>query len=214
MPVGTQYWKCINGQWVNATSILGDNDGDDTLTLTITDGSQFDADGAANGTIVDPSGPAIVVSQAVPPSRRVSPTLSAPPHMPKPAQIQLQYLSISPQQATAGQPVTVLTNVVNTGDEAGSYNVVLNINGQMEQSRMVSVGPQGTQPVKFTVTRSQPGTYTVNIDDQRRSFTVTGAGSSPGGHAGGSLLLAAAMAVIAILAGLLIVVARRRLQGY
>jgi hypothetical protein len=63
--------------------------------------------------------------------------------MPRPAQIQLQYLSVSPQQAAAGQPVTVLTNVVNTGDEAGSYNVVLKINGQMEQSRMVSVGPQG-----------------------------------------------------------------------
>ena len=32
MPVGTQYWKCINGQWVDVTSLLGDNDGDNVLT--------------------------------------------------------------------------------------------------------------------------------------------------------------------------------------
>lgn len=216
VPAGTQYWKCINGQWVDCTSLLGSNDGDNIITLTIQDGGLGDADGAANGTIVDPGGPAVKVSQAqtLPSSRRVSPPLSTSPRMPRPAQIQLQYLSINPQQATAGQPVTILTNVVNTGDEAGSYNVVLKINGQMEQSRMVSVGPQGTQPVKFTLTKAQPGTYTVNIDDQKRSFTVTGAGSSPNGRMGEGLLFAVAMAVIVILVGLLIVVARRRFQGY
>jgi len=79
---------------------------------------------------------------------------------------------------------------------------------------MVSVGPQGTQPVKFTITKDQPGTYTVNIDDQKSRFTVTGAGSSPNGQMGEGLLLAAAMAVIVILVGLLIAVARRRFQGY
>jgi len=58
MPAGIQYWKCINGQWVDCSSLLGDNDGDNVLTLTLTDGGLGDADGVTNGTIIDPGGPA------------------------------------------------------------------------------------------------------------------------------------------------------------
>ncbi len=56
-PVGTQYWKCQGGVWVDCTSLLGDDDDDNVLTLTLTDGGLGDADGIANGTIVDPGGP-------------------------------------------------------------------------------------------------------------------------------------------------------------
>jgi len=60
MPVGTQYWKYHEPEgWINVTSLLGDNDGDNVLTLTLTDGGLGDDDGAANGTIVDQGGPAI-----------------------------------------------------------------------------------------------------------------------------------------------------------
>jgi hypothetical protein len=90
----------------------------------------------------------------------------------------VQYLSVNPQQTYANQPVTISVNVTNAGDEAGNYNVALKINGQVEQSRMVSVGPQGTQPVKFTVVKAQLGTYTVDIGGQKGSFTVLGQGSS------------------------------------
>jgi hypothetical protein len=172
MPVGTQYLKCINGHWVNCTSLLGHNDGDNVLTLTLMDGGLGDADGVANGTIVDPGGPVVIVAPA---ARQVSPRL---PATLKPAQMSVQYLSVTPQQTTVNQPVTITTNVVNTGDQAGNLNVVLKINGQVEQTRMVSVGPQGTQPVKFTVTKAQPGTYTVDIGGQKGSFTILGASST------------------------------------
>jgi hypothetical protein len=56
VPVGTQYWKVNSTTWTNATSLIGDNDGDNTLTLTITDGGFGDADGIVNGEISDPSG--------------------------------------------------------------------------------------------------------------------------------------------------------------
>jgi hypothetical protein len=173
MPTNTQYWKCINGQWVDCTSLLGSNDGDNVLTLTITDGGLGDADGFANGTIVDPGGPAIAQAQAhaaAPAAHRVA--------LLKPASMSVQYLSVSPQQAAANQPVTISINVANAGDQAGSLNVALKINGLIEQSRTVSVGPQGTQPVKFTVTKAQPGTYTVDIGGQQGSFTILGVGST------------------------------------
>jgi len=56
VPAGAQYWKVIDGTWVDVTSLLGDNDGDNVLTLTITDGGLGDADGIANGNISDPGG--------------------------------------------------------------------------------------------------------------------------------------------------------------
>lgn len=98
----------------------------------------------------------------------------------KPAQMSMQYLSVNPQQASANQSVTILTNVVNTGDEAGNYNVVLKINGQLETSRMVNVSPQATQPVKFTVTKSQAGTYAVDVSGQKGTFTILAAKTTSG----------------------------------
>ncbi len=53
---GSEYWKVIDGEWVDVTSLLGSNDGDNILTLTITDGGLGDADGEVNGVIEDPGG--------------------------------------------------------------------------------------------------------------------------------------------------------------
>ena len=205
VPAGTQYWKCQNGIWIDCTSLVGDNDGDNVLTLTLTDGGLGDADGVANGTIVDPGGPAVAAS-SLPAGPRSSPTIPRPLN---PAQMSLQYLSITPQQTSAGQPVTITTNVVNTGDEAGNYNVALKINGQLEQSRMVGVGPQGTQPVKFTVIKDQPGTYNVDILGKSGSFTILGAGSSgtTGSKTGG--MIALALIGVLIIASLVVLLIRR-----
>jgi hypothetical protein len=204
MPTGTQYWKCINGQWVNVTSLLGDNDGDNVLTLTLTDGGLGDADGFTNGTIVDPGGPAIAQAQAqaaAPATHRVS--------LLKPASMSVQYLSVSPQQAAANQPVTISINVVNTGDGAGNLNVALKINGLIEQSRTVSVGPQGTQPVKFTVTKAQPGTYTVDISGQQGSFTILGVGSTTTSKSA-SVGLIAILAVLILATVVILILTSRR----
>jgi hypothetical protein len=200
VPAGTLYWKCQNGTWIDCTSLLGDNDGDNVLTLTFTDGGLGDADGVANGTIIDPGGPVVIVaasSSTAAAGPRSSPTV---PHPLNPSQMSLQYLSITPQQTSAGQPVTITTNAVNTGDEAGNINVTLKINGQLEQSRMVSVGPHGTQPVKFTVTKAQPGTYNVDILGKSGSFTILGAGGA--GGTGGSKNIGL---IVLVLIGILVV---------
>jgi hypothetical protein len=57
VPVGTQYWKYhVPEGWINVSSLLGDNDGDNVLTLTLTDGGLGDDDGTANGLIDDQGG--------------------------------------------------------------------------------------------------------------------------------------------------------------
>jgi hypothetical protein len=129
--------------------------------------------------------------EVYPPSKpvRSSPT-SVPPIRLNPAQMSTQYLSVSPQQTYAGQPVTIITNVVNTGGEGGNYNVTLKINGKAEQTKAVSVGPQTSQPVKFTVSRSQPGTYTVSIDGQQSRFAVLGGTATTSGSSRSGALIA------------------------
>jgi sugar lactone lactonase YvrE len=55
VPTGSQYWKYQedNG-WFSIP--IGSDDGDNKITLTLTDGSTGDSDGVANGVIVDPGG--------------------------------------------------------------------------------------------------------------------------------------------------------------
>lgn len=51
-----QYWKLQDGAWFRVTDASFDGD---TVTLTLTDGGAGDADGVANGVIVDPGAPAV-----------------------------------------------------------------------------------------------------------------------------------------------------------
>jgi hypothetical protein len=61
MPTSTEYWKYgptianpVN-HWYQIP--LGDNDGDNVISITITDGDDGDGDVTVNGTIVEPGGP-------------------------------------------------------------------------------------------------------------------------------------------------------------
>ncbi|MCK4723866.1 MAG: hypothetical protein KAT75_11195, partial [Dehalococcoidia bacterium] len=143
-----------------------------------------------------------------PPAPRASPSPQTPTRLP-PADIRVHSLAVSPGETQSGQPVTVLANVVNNGVSSGSYNVALRVNGRVEQQRTVEVSPGTAYPVRFTVTKSQPGTYTVNIGNQRGSFTVIGPGEGSNTGAGVGLAIAAAV----LLLGLLLIVITKRLQA-
>ena len=59
IPMDYEYWKydAIRGWYnLNALNRVGDNDGDNILTITLTDGGIGDGDGVADGTIRDPGG--------------------------------------------------------------------------------------------------------------------------------------------------------------
>ncbi len=58
----TEYWKLQHDLWTKVPGVVVNGN---TLTLTLTDGGFGDADGTANGTIVDPGAPG--VARAVPP---------------------------------------------------------------------------------------------------------------------------------------------------
>jgi len=125
-----------------------------------------------------------------------------------PPTLSVQFVSINPQQATANQPVTISTNVVNTGDQGGNMNVALKINGQVEQTKTVSVGPQASQPIKFTVTKAQPGKYSVDIGGQTGSFIIPDSRVTQSAPSAG--LIALIIIGIFVLATVMVLVLSRR----
>ena len=63
VPTNAKFYKIMAGGWVNLT--FGDNDGDETITVTLQDGDpDTDADGTINGVIVDPGVIAVPVSSS------------------------------------------------------------------------------------------------------------------------------------------------------
>ncbi len=184
IPSGAQYWKCINDSWVDMTSLLGDNDGDNILTLTLTDGGLGDIDELANGTIVDPGGPAVPEASVQPPMPKPFAESPSAPEIPEhtiysPARLSIKYLNIQPQQAQTDQPVTIYANIANGGDEACNYTVTLKINDRIEDTRTGKVGGHAAVPLKFIITKEIPGTYSVEIDGQRGIFTIINQDRNP-----------------------------------
>lgn len=206
MPVDTQAWKCVNGKWINCTAILGDNNGDNILTLTLTDGGPYDADGLANGVIVDPVGfgvalvtvptPASVPAYAI--DNSPVPTLTVR----QPARITTKYISVQPQVAQVGQPITIATNIVNEGEESGHFTVVLKVNGQVVEKRTGVLSGRSAAPVEFTVIENQPGTYSIDINGKQESFSLIKADSrsnTPSIYSTLFIIIAALVISIAVL---------------
>ncbi|MCW4030260.1 MAG: hypothetical protein NWE92_11510 [Candidatus Bathyarchaeota archaeon] len=57
VPVGSQYWKYQNNQWIQIP--IGSDNGDNVIYIVLTDGGLGDSDGLANGVISDPGGVAV-----------------------------------------------------------------------------------------------------------------------------------------------------------
>jgi len=126
-----------------------------------------------------------------------------------PPTLSVQFVSVNPQQTVANQPVTISTNVVNTGDQGGNMSVALKINGQVEETRMVSVGPKASQPIKFTVAKSQPGTYSIDIGGQTGSFTINGADKTAARPISGGMIALIGIGILVLIVFVLLVARAR-----
>ena len=91
---------------------------------------------------------------------------------PAPAEFTITSLNLSSEQVKPGEAVTISTEVANTGGSEGSYALNLTINGEVEQTETVTLAPQATETVTFTVTREEPGSYSVSLDGETTEFVV------------------------------------------
>jgi cobalamin biosynthesis Mg chelatase CobN len=95
-----------------------------------------------------------------------------------PPRISVKNVNVQPRQAGADQPVTVYASIANSGDQSGSYTAELKINGQVEDVQTGRVSSHSAVPLEFAISKSEPGTYQVDINGQQSYFTVTGEQSS------------------------------------
>jgi Tol biopolymer transport system component len=160
IPMGSRVFKCQNGSLTDFSDHSSQLD-PNTFRLTLKDGGPGDSDGQANGTIVDPCGPAFMDT---------SPHQSSAPQVPTVAQgpapianIAVQSASLSTAKVAPGAPVTITANVANKGTANGSSQIKLYVNGQEEAHQGITLSSGTSTPVKFTVSRDEPGTYSVYV---------------------------------------------------
>jgi hypothetical protein len=171
LPLNVKYFKCRNGSPVDCSSVMTRPD-PYTIILNLTDGGLGDADGVANGTIVDPGGPAFRLN-TTPQSSSAQMPVTAPQKPVSLSNIAVQSAKLSTSKVAPEATVTITANVANTGTANGSTLIKLYVNGQEESSQGITVNSGSTNMITFTVSRNEPGTYNVYVGGtQAGAFTV------------------------------------------
>lgn len=81
-------------------------------------------------------------------------------------------LTITPNQLKAGDPVTISAIASNNGSEAGTYSVVLRINGMVENIIDLMLSPGASQATTFTIIKDTGGEYYTEVDGLSAVFIV------------------------------------------
>ncbi len=92
--------------------------------------------------------------------------------IPAPAAFSLSGLEVSPAEAEIGSTITISTLVENSGDLAGSYALMLRIDGVAEEIKKITLGAGASEKVTFTVSRDVAGSYSVDVNGLSGSFTL------------------------------------------
>ena len=91
--------------------------------------------------------------------------------VPKPL-FKVTSLTISLDEVPPGQEVMVSAIVENRGQGAGTYAVKLTADGEIVDSKTVSLTPSSSQTVRFVVVKDKVGTYNIGIGELTRTLTV------------------------------------------
>jgi hypothetical protein len=90
----------------------------------------------------------------------------------EPAKFVVSSVTSSAATVESGKEVTINVIVSNSGGTTGDYQVILKINGTTEASKTVTVNPGESLTVPFSVVKTTPGKYTVDVNGTSTSFTV------------------------------------------
>jgi phosphatidylserine decarboxylase len=135
----------------------------------------------------------------------VPPSIQAPVLLPN---IFVKSAAISTSRAAPGERITVSADVVNKGTVNGSARMTLYVNGQEESSQGITVNSGSIAPVIFTVSRNEPGTYSVRVGGTQAGSFIVDQFADPNII----LYMSGALLVGAFITGLLLILGRRQ-QG-
>ncbi len=109
----------------------------------------------------------------------------------------------------AGAETTVTAVVENTGNAEASFDVPIELFGEVVAVRGVTLAPGERTTVTFATTVDEPGEYTVRVGDESRTLTVVGSAATttrPGTDAADASGSLSGPSVLATLGAVLIVV--------
>jgi PKD repeat protein len=81
-------------------------------------------------------------------------------------------LTITPNQVRGGEPVNINAIVSNNSAEAGTYSIVVRINGIVENITDVTLSPGASQAINVAIIKDAGGEYYVEVDGLSGTFTV------------------------------------------
>lgn len=81
-------------------------------------------------------------------------------------------LKVTPANIITGEKVTVEAEVQNTNLETDTYNIPLMVNGVADSRKSVTLDPEQTELLRFELTRSHAGVYTISVGDKESTLTV------------------------------------------
>jgi hypothetical protein len=93
--------------------------------------------------------------------------------VPAPAIFELNSLSVSPAEACVGDKLSFDVLVTNVGGVAGTYKVILRIDGVVESTKEVSLDLGTSQVVSFTIDKVDPGSHTAEANGLTVPFMVS-----------------------------------------
>ncbi len=107
-----------------------------------------------------------------------------PPPPPKPvvqyrASFEISSLTIYPEEVNPGENVNIAVTVTNTGNIAGSYEVVLKFDGKVLDTREIRLARGTSEEVTFSTTADTPGKKIFEINGLLGSFIVAGEVTPP-----------------------------------
>ncbi|MBM4447373.1 MAG: hypothetical protein FJ023_08535 [Chloroflexi bacterium] len=90
----------------------------------------------------------------------------------KPAQFEVLSLDVTPQVVLAGDMISVATQVKNIGQREGSYSAVLNVDGVAAATQTITLLPEASQKLVFSLTEDKAGSYQVSVGELSASFKI------------------------------------------
>ena len=88
------------------------------------------------------------------------------------ANFKVSHLKISPEEAEPGEDVTISVLVTNVGDRKGFYDVILKVNGSVEDVKSITLDAGKSINIKFRVSKKETGTYIVEVDGLKKEFRI------------------------------------------
>jgi hypothetical protein len=89
-----------------------------------------------------------------------------------PPAFEVSSLDITPPKVITGEKATVEVEIRNSNAKLDTYNVPLMVNGVADDRKSITLAPGATKLITFTLTRSQPGTYSISVGSKESTLVV------------------------------------------